>query len=186
MSFKKELITVLPLMGEDFSIKYISEADTMKMSMAMEKEPVSDWTCRPLNPSAKSFGELNEKYSRLIENDSAAAYGIYCGWEFMGQIQVFDYNPRNKSAEIGYYLLPEYRGKGTMEKALTLFVRAVFENTGLNKLTAQTAEFNDCSVKLLKKLGFSLDGTLREHHEKDGKLYSDLIFSILKNEVKVK
>lgn len=56
--------------------------------------------------------------------------------------------------------------------------------TELNKLYCQTAAFNIASVKLLDKLGFHRDGILREHHELDGKLWDDYIYSILRSEWK--
>jgi RimJ/RimL family protein N-acetyltransferase len=37
----------------------------------------------------------------------------------------------------------------------------------------------------MKKLGFKQDGRLRQHHEVEGKLYDDLLFSILAEEAKL-
>jgi RimJ/RimL family protein N-acetyltransferase len=58
----------------------------------------------------------------------------------------------------------------------------VFASTNLNKLYCQTASFNAPSVRLLTALGSHLDGTLREHHELDGVLYDDYIYSVLRRE----
>jgi len=52
----------------------------------------------------------------------------------------------------------------------------------LNKLYGQTGEFNQAAVGLLKKLGFHRDAVLRQHHELDGGLYDDYVFSILREE----
>ena len=55
----------------------------------------------------------------------------------------------------------------------------------MNKIMAQTGEFNDASIGLLKKLGFKQDGRLRQHHEVEAKMYDDLLFSILSDEFKL-
>ncbi|WP_115840406.1 GNAT family N-acetyltransferase [Gottschalkia purinilytica] len=54
----------------------------------------------------------------------------------------------------------------------------------INKITAQVGSFNIESNMLLKSLGFRLDGVLREHHDLDGKLYDDYVYSLLKREYK--
>ena len=61
----------------------------------------------------------------------------------------------------------------------------LFTTTELNKLYCQTAAFNIGSVKLLEKLSFHRDGILREHHELDGKLWDDYIYSILRSDWKI-
>ncbi len=100
----------------------------------------------------------------------------------LGRITYFDLNPRNRSAEIGFLIAPEYRRKGYASEALRLLLRHLFEELGINKVMAQTGEYNEASIALLKKLGFKQDGRLRQHHEIDGKLYDDLLFSILAEE----
>lgn len=51
-----------------------------------------------------------------------------------------------------------------------------------NKIYAQTGEFNKSSINLLKQLHFHCDGHLREHHELDGILYEDYLFSLTRND----
>lgn len=104
--------------------------------------------------------------------------------EPVGRVNCFSFNKRNKSCEFGYAINPEMQGKGYGTKMIKEFVSYMFKNHDLNKLYCQTGAFNKPSVKLLKKLGFHRDGVLREHHELDGKLYDDYIFSILKSEWK--
>ena len=49
---------------------------------------------------------------------------------------------------------------------------------------AQTGSFNKESNALLNSCDFSLEGSLRKHHEFSGKLYDDNLYSILKEEYK--
>lgn len=101
--------------------------------------------------------------------------------EPVGRFVYFDVNPRNRSAEFGYIVHPNYQGRGLGTAMLTLALDHLFATTDLNKLYCQTAAFNTASVKLLEKLGFHRDGVLREHHELDGTLWDDLIYSMLRS-----
>lgn len=102
--------------------------------------------------------------------------------EAVGRVQCFDFNSRNRSAEFGYCVNPLFRGRGVGRRMLIMAITDIFEREGLNKLYCQTAEFNVASVRLLESLGMHRDGILREHHELDGKLWNDFVYSILQPE----
>ena len=102
--------------------------------------------------------------------------------EAVGRVQCFDFNSRNRSAEFGYSVNPLFRGRGVGRCMLTMAITALFDRESLNKLYCQTAEFNVASVRLLESLGMHRDGILREHHELDGKLWDDFVYSILQRE----
>jgi len=102
--------------------------------------------------------------------------------EPIGKFDCFNMNKRNKSGECGYMTNPKYRGKGYGLKMVKYCVSYLFKNYDFNKLYCQTGFFNKPSVDLLEELGFHRDGVLREHHELDGKLYDDYIYSILRYE----
>ncbi|MGB7413338.1 MAG: GNAT family protein [Thermosynechococcaceae cyanobacterium] len=100
----------------------------------------------------------------------------------VGRFDYFDINVRNRSVEFGYTVNPIFRGQGVGTEMLTLAISYLFSTIDLNKLYCQTAAFNIPSIKLLEKLGFHKDGVLREHHELDGQLWDDCIYSILRDE----
>ncbi len=104
--------------------------------------------------------------------------------ELVGRFQYFDINVRNHSAEFGYTVNPKFRQQGIGTKMLVTAITYLFSTTDLNKLYCQTAAFNIASIKILEKLGFQREGILREHHELDGKLWDDYIYSILRREWK--
>ncbi len=145
-------------------------------------------TCRPIKEHSKE--EREALYAKTLMDVGALTLGIQDGGggfdtssPIFGKISVFDFNPRNKSAEFGYVLLPSRRRQGVMKDALRAVCYMLLRDAGLNKLYAQTGAFNEPSVALLGTLGFHLDGRLREHHALDGVLYDDLVFSLLKKEL---
>lgn len=143
----------------------------------MNKSRVEERTCRPIQDGKVIHGSHQaETLIFLLEEYN----------EPVGKFSYFDHNPRNRSCEFGYFINPKYQEKGLGTKMIGGGIDYLFNNKelNLNKLYCQTGEFNSPSIKILEKLGLKRDGVLREHHELDGKLWSDFIYSILKSEWK--
>ena len=54
----------------------------------------------------------------------------------------------------------------------------------LNKLWVEIYEIDDKKLDFFKKIGFSIDGKLREHYYHEGKYHTSNILSLLKSEYK--
>jgi [ribosomal protein S5]-alanine N-acetyltransferase len=132
-------------------------------------------TCRPI---------LNGKRVPPCSDVITLTFSVDGVSELVGRFQYFDFNVRNQSAEFGYMVNPKFRQKGMGTKMLAAAITHLFSTTNLNKLYCQTAAFNVASTKLLEKLSLQREGILREHHELDGKLWDDYIYSILRCEWK--
>lgn len=182
--FYFNFVNELPLCGDDIVIKQINVAELMYIKKNNDFDQYL-MSCRPV--FNRTEDESKEIFKKLITNDKNLLLGIFYyddileREELVGRISFYDLNTRNRSVELGYLLSNKYQGKGIMSKALKKVIFDMFNKTQLNKIYAQTAVFNKKSIKLLEKCGFTLDGTLREHHEYNGKLYDDLIYSILKD-----
>ncbi|MBI9011527.1 MAG: GNAT family N-acetyltransferase [Clostridiales bacterium] len=150
----------------------------------VEEENRDHHTCRPI----KEMGSLSDYITAMkhIIGTGVQAYILQTSEtkEVLGKITLFDYNPRNHSAEFGYYLPKQHRGKGYGQKMLQLFLNLIFndETIELNKVYATTASNNEGSVKILEKEGFCLDGTIREHYWINDRIYDQLHYSLLKRE----
>lgn len=75
---------------------------------------------------------------------------------FMGAIGYHDY--ADSSAELGYWLLPEYWGQGLMQEAAEAFLRQTFSNTGIHRLYAEVEVPNLASHRLVERCGFIRQG----------------------------
>lgn len=139
-------------------------------------------TCRPLKNrgvtetwaifQAKTRSGLFHVFSvRRVEDNN-----------LIGRVTYFDLNRRNLAVEIGFLTGPQFRRQGYTTEAVELLLKHLFDDLRLNKVMAQTAEFNTAAIALLTKLGFKQEGRLRQHHALEGKLYDDLLFSILAEE----
>lgn len=174
--------------NEDYQLISLSEEHFPKLHRWMLAEKHMDhYSCRPYQ-----FQHSEDDYANKIKNTINGSSGSYYVLvatnnhdEPLGKIRSFDYNPRNHSAEFGYYLPEQNRHKGLGSIMLRQFIRISFADSryDLNKLYATTSSNNTPSVKLLEKFGFKIDGRQREHYWIDGNRYDQLIFSILRSEL---
>lgn len=143
------------------------------------------YTCRPLH-QLPPFDIYKQNNINKIKSGEKEVFLLVEGNSLqnpLGRIMLFDYNPRNHSKEIGYYIPPDLRGKGLGYIMLTLLLNIVLsKKSGLNKLYATTSSNNHKSIGLLEKTGFKLDGRLREHYWIKDKKFDQLHYSILQRE----
>lgn len=84
---------------------------------------------------------------------------------------------------IDYYLGEQYARQGYMTEALGAVIERLFENEALELISARVFGENEASAALLKKLGFTHEGTLRKGvRTPDGTAHCDQLFSILREE----
>ncbi len=86
-------------------------------------------------------------------------------------------------AEIGYWLAKPFWGQGIMTDALRAFVSYAFDELHLLRLTAHVFENNLRSARVLEKNGFQLEGKLRKHFIKDGKLIDARLYGLLREDL---
>lgn len=89
---------------------------------------------------------------------------------------------RSHRTEIGYWLAVPYWNRGIMTEAVRAYVKYAFNELGLLRLTAHVFEKNLGSARVLEKNGFRLEGRLRHHFMKDGKLLDARIYGLLKED----
>jgi RimJ/RimL family protein N-acetyltransferase len=145
--------------------------DVREFRRLCASDRLEEQTCRPIVSGRPKRDERREEFTYVLDDGSPA------GW-----IGLFDFNSRNRSAEFGYGLVASLRGRGFGKQFLAAGFDLFFETMDLNKLYCQTASFNRPSVRTLESLGLTRDGILRAHHERDGRLHDDYIYSLLKEE----
>ncbi|MGH4137119.1 GNAT family N-acetyltransferase [Clostridium sp.] len=152
----------------------------------IEEKHFELYTCRPVN-LPQSFDEYARKTIKSISEEKQKTYIlIKKGAENqpIGKITLFDFNPRNHSAEFGYYIPSCNRKKRFGIILLAQFIEKAFTDNklNLNKIYATTSSNNIPSIKLLEKFDFKLDGRFREHYWVNEAKYDQLNYSMLKNE----
>jgi len=102
--------------------------------------------------------------------------------DFLGTAGFEDFSFLDFKAEIGFTLLRTYQGMGYMSEAIKAIMEFGFETMELNRIEARVHPDNAGALKLLKKLGFTLEGRLRQSVFFNGHLHHQLVLSVLKEE----
>ncbi len=65
--------------------------------------------------------------------------------------------------DLGYLLAAERQGQGLMSEAVAAAIRYAFENLGLHRVKAAYLPTNERSARLLRRLGFVVEGYARDY-----------------------
>lgn len=125
--------------------------------------------------------EQMEWYARLEREGTGKWWAIRSADEavFFGAIGVNGIVPTHRKGEVGFWLLPEYWGQGIIGSVLPMVLEHAFGVLDLHRLEAQVEPENAASRRVLEKVGFRYEGTLRECELKDGRFLSLDILSML-------
>jgi len=80
----------------------------------------------------------------------------------LGHIAVSDIRPLLRVARVGYWVLPEARGRGVATRALLLTARWALTDLGLHRLELDHAVGHEVSCHIAERCGFRCEGTMRD------------------------
>lgn len=101
----------------------------------------------------------------------------------IGDIALQNIEWQNRCCSVGITIAKlENRSKGYGGEALKLLLEYGFNNIGLERISATTLEQNILSQKLLKKSGFTLEGTERKAVYFAGRRWDRLNYAMLREE----
>ncbi|HAQ07610.1 MAG TPA: GNAT family N-acetyltransferase [Bacillus bacterium] len=100
--------------------------------------------------------------------------------EVIGTIGFHAWSPKNKRAEIGYELHPDYWRKGFAMEAIKAVVDFGYSTMELNRIGAVVFLENRSSNELLKKMAFHKEGILRKYIVQNGLAYDVNSYSLLR------
>jgi ribosomal-protein-alanine N-acetyltransferase len=101
---------------------------------------------------------------------------------FVGWCSVSRWIPDYRSAAIGYCLTDAAWGHGYATEAAGAVVQWAFDTLDLNRVQAETDTRNAASARVLEKLGFVREGTLREDCVVDGDVSDSWVYGLLRRE----
>lgn len=150
-----------------------------------EEEHRERFTCRPVSQLLQ-WEPFVKALSQRIEAGTLRIFVLFHATTDvpLGRVTAFDYNPRNHSAEFGYYVPPSSRNQGLGRQMVHKFLDVMFSDRDwpLHKLYATTASGNEPSIHLLEGLGFQLDGTMRDHYWFETEIQDQHCYSLLARE----
>jgi ribosomal-protein-serine acetyltransferase len=105
--------------------------------------------------------------------DSASAWNDARAFDFairlpdepdfhVGNISVWPTSPANRVGEIGYWVRSDLTGEGIGTEVTARTIQVGFEELDYHKIILRIAVGNERSDRIAKRLGFTLEGTLRD------------------------
>jgi RimJ/RimL family protein N-acetyltransferase len=92
-------------------------------------------------------------------------------------------DPDVPAIDIGYGIAePQMRGKGYATEALSLLLDYIFSGYPVGRVSAYTDAENAPSRRLLERLGFACEGTMRSVYFRSGGWHDMCIYGILRRE----
>lgn len=97
----------------------------------------------------------------------------------IGVISVYFFKPEHRKAELGFWLLPHYWGKGYALEALHRIIKYWQQERRLHRMEAFVETENRASNKLLQRAGFRYEGTMHDCEIKNGRFVSLAIYALI-------
>jgi ribosomal-protein-alanine N-acetyltransferase len=123
------------------------------------------------------------KINRGINNNEWIYWAITLkdNSKLIGTICLWNIQPENYRAEIGYELMPGFWGKGIMNEAIPKIIDYAFNTMGLHSIEADIHPGNFQSAVHLGKNGFVKEGQFKESTYFNGKFIDRVVYSLLHN-----
>jgi RimJ/RimL family protein N-acetyltransferase len=121
----------------------------------------------------------------LAEDGSGARLAIDREGEFIGWCGLTRWNPDFRSAALTYCLAESAWGHGYATEAARVLLQWAFDTLDLNRVQAEADTRNAASARVLEKLGFVLEGTLREDCVVNGDVSDSWVYGLLRREWQV-
>lgn len=102
----------------------------------------------------------------------------------LGALGYNNFSVQHNKCEIGYWLLPQYWGRGIAAEAVQQLVAYLFEEKKVHRIEALVEVENKASSSVALKAGFTLEGTLRDYEKKNDRYISLRVYSQLRSEWK--
>lgn len=103
--------------------------------------------------------------------------GLFIGW-----CSVMHWNPEYRSAMLGYCLDEAAWGQGFATEATAALLQWAFNTLNLNRMQSEADTRNAASDRVLEKLGFVREGTLRENCIVNGEVSDSWVYGLLRRE----
>lgn len=100
----------------------------------------------------------------------------------IGYFRTSNWDETSRHVFVGFDLHADYRGKGLAQAAYRVFLRFLFEECGMNKVSLELLGHNERARRLYQRLGFVLEGVKRQEVWRNDRYLDSLLFSMLRSE----
>ena len=134
-----------------------------------------EWHAQRFLKEARMMNKGKQRLTTLIIHQTKLA----------GAVSLVHMDTPNKRAEIGYWLKEDLQGQGIMSRSCSRLIRYAFMGLHLNRVEMRMVASNIISKKIPLRLGFELEGILKDYQAKKEGDFEDIeIYGLLKKDWK--
>lgn len=161
----------------------IDDADAMYRNWASDPE-VTQYLTWPCHSSPEATRNVLELWKTQYENGGVFNWAIELkeARQVIGSIAVVNLIEEIDAAELGYCLSRRYWGQGIMPEALIAVMRYLFDDVGINRISAGHDVNNPKSGRVMEKAGMKYEGTLRRAGKNNRGICDVVLRSALRSE----
>lgn len=159
-----ELVTLRPPTTDDVAVLH-----TLMRDIDVTVLTGSTHTSTPPAGDSYTVGQLQEIYARWASADDRHVWAIVEGATdaVVGEVLLTDLDQGNHSCGFRTWIAGA-TGRGLGTEATRLVLRHAFEVEGLNRVQLEVYAFNPRARHVYEKVGFEVEGTMREALRFDG------------------
>ena len=125
------------------------------------------------------------KWFTELENEETGMWFAVCSLDdrtFYGAGGLNNLCKDHKKAEIGFWLLPDYWGRGIITEALPVICNYGFDHLGIHRIEGFVESKNTNCINAMSKLNFHYEGTMKDCEIKNGTYINLNIYALFQNE----
>ena len=168
------------LITKRLELRLVQPSDDVFILQGLSDERVTKYYAVHYD-TLEAVQEQMQFYDELIRNRTGAwwVFSLRGDAKLMGACGLSSIEKEHRKGEIGFWLLPDYWGKGYIPEAAKAVTRYGLEELDLNRIEAIVEGGNEQSEKVLQKIGYDFEGRLREREAKNGAFIDLIYYSIL-------
>jgi ribosomal-protein-serine acetyltransferase len=143
-------------------------------------EPFLPWVDRVAEvDGARTF---LQRYADRQAKGEGRVFGVWVDGTLSGGVLFRIWETESGLCEVGVWLAPEVVGRGLITRAVTAMIDWAFLVRGMHRVEWRCAAANERSGAVARRLGMTLDGTLREAFPYHGVRHDVEVWSVLATE----
>ncbi|MRN56103.1 GNAT family N-acetyltransferase [Paenibacillus monticola] len=172
---------------ERLVLRQLTQNDSIEIFQYFSLDEVTKFYDLESFTNIEQAEELIQKWNQRFESNQAIRWGITLKSEnkVIGTCGFHGWMKNHYKAEIGYELTPKYWRQGFMTEVIEKVIEYGFNDLGLNRIEAFVEPGNMGSRKVLGKIEFTEEGTLKEHFYWRNRFVDTVIYALLKKDYKV-
>ena len=165
-----------------FDEKYAEESFSVVQENYEHLHTFLHWATED-NSVEKTREAIRQSRIDFAKNEGISCLVFYQG-KIIGAIALMNINRDSKRAEIGYWLAKQQQGKGIITKCCRVLIEYAFGELEMNRIEIRCATENKRSCAIPERLGFTLEGVLRQSEWRHTQFFDMAVYSVLKEDWK--